>query len=50
LFRVNVVSNIGGKKVITPTLVKLGVVGKSSTQILEGVQVGDEIEVGYKNV
>ena len=49
LFRVNVVSSIGGKKVITPTLVKLGVVGISSTQILEGVQVGDEIEVGYKN-
>jgi hypothetical protein len=49
LFRVNVVSSVGDKKVITPTLVKLGVVGNSSTQILEGVQVGDEIEVGYKN-
>jgi multidrug efflux pump subunit AcrA (membrane-fusion protein) len=48
LFRVNVVSNVGGKKVVTPTLVKLGVVGVSSTQILTGVQVGDEIEVGYK--
>jgi hypothetical protein len=49
LFRVNVVSIVGGKKVVTPTLVKLGVVGVSSTQILEGVQVGDQIEVGSKN-
>jgi multidrug efflux pump subunit AcrA (membrane-fusion protein) len=49
LFRVNVVSIVGGKKVVTPTLVKLGVVGVSSTQILEGVQVGDEIEVGSRN-
>jgi hypothetical protein len=49
LFRVNVVSNVGGKKVVTPTLVELGVVGVSSTQILKGVRVGDEIEVGFKN-
>jgi len=49
LFRVNVVSNVGGKEAVTPTLVKLGVVGVSSTQILNGVRVGDEIEVGYKN-
>jgi hypothetical protein len=49
LFRVNVVSSIGGKKFITPTLVKLGVAGVSSTQIIAGVRVGDEIEVGYKN-
>jgi multidrug efflux pump subunit AcrA (membrane-fusion protein) len=48
LFRVNVVSNVGGKKVITPSLVKLGVVGVSSTQILAGVRVGDEIEVGFE--
>ena len=49
LFRVNVVSNVEDKKVVTPTFVKLGVVGISSTQILDGVRVGDEIEVGYKN-
>jgi hypothetical protein len=49
LFRVNVVSNVGGKKVVTPTIVKLGVVGFSTTQILEGVQVGNQIEVGYEN-
>jgi multidrug efflux pump subunit AcrA (membrane-fusion protein) len=49
LFRVNLVSIVDGKKVVTPTLVKLGVVGVSSTQILKGVRVGDEIEVGYKN-
>jgi multidrug efflux pump subunit AcrA (membrane-fusion protein) len=49
LFRVNVVSIVDGKKVATPTLVKLGVVGVSSTQILQGVQVGDEIEVGSRN-
>jgi hypothetical protein len=49
LFRVNVVSIVDSKKVVTPTLVKLGVVGVSSTQILEGVQVGDEIEVGSRN-
>jgi multidrug efflux pump subunit AcrA (membrane-fusion protein) len=48
LFRVNVVSNVGGKKVITPSLVKLGVAGVSSTQILAGVRVGDEIEVGFE--
>jgi len=49
LFRVNVVSIVDSKKVVTPTLVKLGVVGVSTTQILEGVQVGDEIEVGSRN-
>jgi multidrug efflux pump subunit AcrA (membrane-fusion protein) len=49
LFRVNVVSIVGEKKVVTPTLVELGVVGVSSTQILKGVRVGDEIEVGFKN-
>jgi multidrug efflux pump subunit AcrA (membrane-fusion protein) len=49
LFRVNIVSNVGGKKVVTLTLVKLGVVGVSNTQILTGVRVGDEIEVGFKN-
>jgi hypothetical protein len=45
----NLVEIVDGKKVVTPTLVKLGVVGVSSTQILEGVQVGDEIEVGPRN-
>jgi hypothetical protein len=49
LFRVNLVSIVDGKKIVTPTSVKLGVVGVSSTQILEGVQVGDKIEVGSKN-
>jgi multidrug efflux pump subunit AcrA (membrane-fusion protein) len=48
LYRVNVVSIVNGKKVITPKLVTLGVVGDTSTQILQGLKVGDQIEVSYK--
>jgi multidrug efflux pump subunit AcrA (membrane-fusion protein) len=48
LYRVNVVSYVNNKKITTPRLVTLGVVGDTSTQILAGIKVGDQIEVSYK--
>ena len=48
LYRLNVVSYVNNKKITTPRLVTLGVVGDTSTQILAGIKVGDQIEVSYK--
>jgi multidrug efflux pump subunit AcrA (membrane-fusion protein) len=48
LYRVNVVSYVSGKKIITPKLVTLGVVGDTSTEVLVGVKAGDKIEISYK--
>jgi hypothetical protein len=48
LYRVNVVTYGQGKKIVTPTTVTSGVVGDTSTQILEGLSVGQKIEVKYK--
>jgi len=49
LFRVNSISIFEGRKFSTPTFVKLGAVGDSMTQILEGVSKGDEVEVRIEN-
>jgi multidrug efflux pump subunit AcrA (membrane-fusion protein) len=48
LYRVNVITIVNGKKITTPTLVTLGVVGDTNTQILKGLKVGDQIEVSYE--
>lgn len=48
LYRLTVVSYVNNKKITTPRLVSLGVVGDTSTQILAGIKVGDQIEVSYK--
>jgi len=44
----NKIIEFNNKKITTPRLVTLGVVGDTSTQILAGIKVGDQIEVSYK--